>query len=306
MNMDLLERYLAAVAHHLPECKQADVTRELRANILDQLDAAREDSRDISDDTLLREVLIEFGPPRAIADRFHPSPPLILPEYLPIYQWTLILFLGVLFLIQVAQSSVLWLSSDSMSVLRLLKSVASGFIEDGSVAFAVISLAFWLSSQRVATARTEPTERWNPDRLPPLTQNWQRISLPAIFMDLGTNLFLLLLIWYPLWAGIPTALQITETGRWLLQLFSPLLMLGMGLSLWQLGQRVWTPALLKADLALNAMLTIAIIILAFSGPLVDNVPARLTVSITATLLIVALFPAWEGLRDLRRLLRRAS
>jgi hypothetical protein len=35
MTMDLLDRYLAAVAHHLPEAKRADVTRELRANILD-------------------------------------------------------------------------------------------------------------------------------------------------------------------------------------------------------------------------------------------------------------------------------
>ena len=41
--MELLERYLAAVAAELPVDQQHDIIRELRANLLDQIDALQQD-----------------------------------------------------------------------------------------------------------------------------------------------------------------------------------------------------------------------------------------------------------------------
>ncbi len=307
--MELLERYLAAVAHNLPEAVQGDVSRELRGNILDQLDARREQAPAASDEALLREVLAELGPPRVMAQRFHQPPPLILPQHLPIYRYTLFMVFGVLFLIQIVHSSMIWLASEHMGLLLLMKSIAGGFIRDACFAFSVISLAFWLMGREEAPVDGEPAPRWNPESLPPLTRDWQRIGFSDIYQELATYLFLLMLIWYPVWAGLPTAMPLTETSRTLLQLFSPLLVLGLGLGIWQLFRRVWTPALLKSSVALNALLVIAILALAFSGPVFSAVPAslswmpheRLTQSITISLLILAAFPAWAALRDIRRL-----
>lgn len=313
--MELLDRYLAAVAHHLPQDQQADVTRELRANILDKLDAEREAGTAGADEALLAGILTELGRPRAMAHRYCQPPALIRPEHVPIYSYTLFMVFGVLFLIQIVHSSIIWLSSDSMGLLLLLKSIAGGFIRDASFAFTVISLAFWLMGRQEAD-RPAVATAWSPDQLPPLTRKWQRIGLNDIFNDLGLYLFLLMLIWYPVWVGLPGSLQLSDSARFLLQAFSPLLVLGLGLGVWQLVRRVWTPALLRSKLVLNLMLIGAILSLAFSGPLLLSVPqglgwldqAHLSRSISITLLIIALLLAWEVLRDGRRLrqLRRAA
>ena len=309
--MELLERYLAAVAEELPADQQADVSRELRANILDQLDALRERSPDASDPSLLHSVLLELGPPRAMAQQFHQPRPLILPQHLPIYRNTLFLVIGLLFLINVVHASLAWMASEQMGLLLMLKSIFGGLIRDGSFAFTVISLAFWLMGRNEEPAERASCASWNPDTLPPLTRPWQRIDLNDIFSDLATYLFLLIVIWYPMWADLPTSGQLSESARLALQLFSPVLLAGIALSLWQLLVRVWTRPILQANLLVNALLVVALISLIVSGPLWSDIPEvlqgispeRLAQSISITLLIIALFPAWEVIRDWRRLRR---
>ncbi|MGY6553594.1 MAG: hypothetical protein ACXIUM_03630 [Wenzhouxiangella sp.] len=306
--MDLLDRYLAAVEQELPADKRKEVSRELRANILDQLDALRETSPQQSDAMLLHGALAELGPPRLMAHRFDPPKPLIRDDHLPIYRYTLFVVFGILFVIQVVSVSLLWLGNEHMGLLLMGKAMAGGFIGDASFAFTVISLAFWLMG-REQDSGPERSKSWDPATLPHLTRSWQRIDFSDIFTDLATYLFLLIVIWYPGWAGIPTADLLTESGRTLLQILSVLPALGLVVCAWQLRQRIWTPSLLKSNLLLNALMAIAILVLAFSGPLLAHVPERLQWmtpeqlgrSITATLLIIALFPGWEAVRDWRRL-----
>ncbi len=307
--MELLERYLAAVADELPADKQKDVSRELRANILDQLDALSQESPEVSERDLLHGLLSRLGPPREMAQQFHQPRPSILPQHLPIYRNTLFLVIGMLFLINVVHASLDWMASEQMGLLLMLKSIFGGLIRDGSFAFTVITLVFWLIGRN-----QEPTERkscsnWNPDSLPPLTRPWQRIDLNDIFSDLATYLFLLIVIWYPLVADLPTSGQLSDSARLVLQLFSPVLLAGIALSLWQLLARVWTRPILKANMLVNGLLVVALLSLIVSGPLLSEVPEvlqwispeRLTTSISITLLIIAIFPAWEVLRDWRRL-----
>lgn len=311
--MNLLERYLATVEQELPAEKRQDVTRELRANILDQVDAQRELAPEQSEEERLYLVLVDLGPPRAMARRFHPVSPLIRDDHLPIYRHTLFLVFGVLFLIQMVFSSVHWLASEQMSLLLMLKGVAGGFIQDASFAFTVITIAFWLMGKQQGES-CQRAGRWDPKRLPPLAQSWQRIGLDDIFSDLATYLFLLILIWYPVVAELPTAELLNDSSRLVLQAFSPLLVLGIILSVWQLRLRIWTKTLLQSNMVLNGLLVLAILILALSGPMMTDTPARidwasleqLNLSITITLLIIALFPGWEVVRDgfrLRKLLR---
>ena len=308
--MDLLERYLAAVQQELPADKQQDVTRELKANILDQLDALREQTPEHSDEEHLLQVLQELGPPKQMAYQFHPPQPLIRTELMPLFRFTLFLVLGIIFLINVVQSTLLWLGHEQMGLLLLLKHMASGFIGDATLAFTGITLGFWAMSKEQKT-RCSPQKRWDPLQLPHLNHNWQRISLSDVFHDLATYLFLLLLIWYPIWGEAALSVELSISSRFLLQAFSPLLLLGIALSLWQLKQRYWTAALLKCNLLLNVLLVGAILMLAWISPFFIGVPEQLPWltaeqlerSISISLLIIALFPGWEIIRDWRRLPR---
>lgn len=306
--MDLLDRYLAAVEQELPSGKRKELSRELRANILDQLDELRETSPQKPDAVLLHGVLAALGPPRLMAQRFDPPRPLIRDDHVPIYRHTLFMVFGILFLIQVVDLSMLWLRSEHMGVLLMAKAMVGGFLHDASFAFTVISIAFWLIG-RDPDSGPDRSKTWDPATLPRFSRAWQRIDFSDIFTDLATYLFLLILIWYPWWAGLPAAGLLTESGRTLLHIFSVLPALGLVVCAWQLRQRIWTPSLLKSRLLLNALMAITILVLAFSGPLLAHVPERLHWmtaeqlgrSITVTLLIIALFPGWEAVRDWRRL-----
>ncbi|MEE2024992.1 hypothetical protein [Alkalimonas mucilaginosa] len=305
--MDLLERYLAAVQQELPKEKQQDVTRELKANILDQLDAMQEQAPSLTDEERIHSVLKQLGPPKQMAHQFAPPTPLIPIGLMPLFSYTLAMVFGILFLIQVIQSSLLWLGNENLGLLLMLKHMAGGFIRDATFAFSVITFGFWVIGKEQGSA-CKSAASWDPAKLPQLAKPWQQIELSDIFIDLATYLFLLL-IWYPVFGQSLASAELSIHSRFLLQAFSPLLLLGIALCAWQLKQRYWTTALLKCNLALNALLVTAIVILAWASPFYSSVPAQLPWltteqlerSITITLLIIALIPGWEVIRDWRRL-----
>ena len=102
----------------------------------------------------------------------------------------------------------------------------------------------------------------------------------------------------------------TDTALLMLQWFSPVIVLSVLLSLWQLQQRIWDRRLLLSSVAINLAFTVFLVMLAFSGPLLQAGPAELNSlfsvlqlekSFTYGLLITACFPGYEGVRDVLRL-----
>lgn len=83
--MDLVKRYIAAVQRELPDTKRDEIGRELKANIMDQLDALAEKQGALTDADIA-EVLKRMGRPRTVAQQFAPPQPLISLEYMPLYQ----------------------------------------------------------------------------------------------------------------------------------------------------------------------------------------------------------------------------
>ena len=108
--MELLERYLAAVAEELPVEQQQDIIRELRANLLDQIDAMQQDGP-LSDDQL-SQLLLQQGHPVDMAQRFAPSAPSVASEDMPLYK------------------SVLWHGAALLAVVALLKSLGGLVLAD--------------------------------------------------------------------------------------------------------------------------------------------------------------------------------
>lgn len=311
--MDLVKRYIAAVQRELPDDKRDEIGRELKANIMDQLDALTEQQGPLND-TDVAAVLKHMGRPRTVAQQFVPPQPLIRLSYMPLYQYTLFMVLGILFLLQVVNSTVTWISSDNLGLVRYLLNLASGFLDDAIFGFASITLAFWVISRQPSGQSQTCDTDWQPEQLPKAGPDWQHISLQDIFTDLATYLFLLVVIWYPVWMS-PDQLDssrfmLSDHAHLWLQLASPLALLGIALGVWQLRQRLWSRAMLIGNIVLNSALVVVILALAASGPLLQFDAERwqgvfdlhqLERSALITLIIIAMFPLWEVGRDLRRL-----
>jgi hypothetical protein len=310
--MNLVERYIAAVQRELPEEKREEIGRELNANIMDQLDALREQQGNLDKEQTVA-VLKKMGHPRAVAHQFVPPQPLISLGYMALYKHTLFMVFGILFLLQIAGSTVDWLSSSQMGLFLYLKSVASGFVEDAIFAFSAITLGFWAMSQQQPLQQDNCERNWQPEQLPDAGPGWQHISLQDVFTDLATYLFLLVIIWYPLWLTpeqlANSRLVFNDSFYEFLRWASPLAVLGIIFSLLQLRYRFWNRAMLGAGIALNSLFVLAILFLAANGPfLQENIeqwrgvfePGQLERSVLITLLIIGIFSLWEVGRDLIR------
>lgn len=311
--MELVQRYIAAVQRELPETKRDEIGRELHANIMDQLDALAEQQGELSD-TDIANVLKQMGHPRTVAQQFVPPQPLISPGYMALYKNTLFMVLGILFLLQMADSTSAWLSSNQMSFFLYMKSLASGFMQDVLLGFTSITLGFWLMSRFEPRQSSQCEQSWQPERLPKVCPHWQHISLQDIFTDLATYMFLLIVIWYPMWMSAEqlasSRFLLTDSAHQILKWSSPLALLGMVNSLWQLRQRIWSHNMLLGNIVLNAGFVAAILLLAANGPLLQLDPVawrgvfnleQLQRAALYSLVITAMFPLWEVVRDLLRL-----
>jgi len=310
--MELVTRYVAAVQRELPESKRDEIGRELRANIMDQLDALQEQRGELSDADIA-VVLKQMGRPRTVAQQFVPPQPLIRLAWMPLYKYTLFMVLGILFLLQVVDTTITWLASQNMGLIRYFWHLAGGFLDAATFGFASITLAFWLMSQQPGDPKPGCDSDWQPAQLPAAGPPWLHISLQDIFTDLATYAFLLAVIWYPVWMP-EDQLQnlrfiLSEQAHGMLKWLSPLALLGIVASLWQLKKRWWTPQMLLANIALNLALGAASLLLAASGPLIHADAAlwqgvfdleQLERSALITLVIIALFPLWEAGRDALR------
>ena len=289
----------------LPASEREEIGRELEANILDKLDAIAGE-RPLAHRDIV-QVLQQMGPPREVAAQFVAPQPLISAEYLPLYKYTLYMVLGILFVIQVVTTTTAWLQG-GFGLLLYIKGILSGMINDGVFAFTAITVGFMVMS-RSSERQCKQARPWTPESLPPAGPSWRHISLQDIFTDLATYTFLLVVIWYPLTA--PATSFFSESALGFLHWFSPVIIGGIALCLWQLSARWWTPPMQLASIAVNTALVMGMLYLAMSGPVLQ-VGTDLAVGLsalpvekmfTSLLLFLACIPTYEVLRDIRRMVK---
>jgi hypothetical protein len=311
--MELVKRYIAAVQRELPEAKRTEIGRELEANIMDQLDALAGQQGSLTDADIAM-LLKQMGHPRTVAQQFVPPQPLISAGYMALYKNTLFMVLGILFVLQVVQVTSYWLSSADMGLISYVFALFGGFIDDACFGFTAITLAYWLTSRQQPAVSSGCSNNWQPEKLPAAGPGWQHIALQDIFTDLASYIFLLVVIWYPLWQSteqlVQGSLYLSDNVRTILQYCTPVIVLGILHSLWQLQSRLWSRRMLAAHVLINASITVIALYLASTSPLLELSTERwhgmfnlqqLEHSATVTLIIIALFPAWEALRDTLRL-----
>ena len=312
--MDMVERYIAAVQRELPEKKRDDISRELKANILDQIDALESQQGSVSD-AEVAELLKVMGHPRKVALQFCPPTPLVTAQLMPLYLHTLYMVLGVLFVISTVEITGRWLGGAEMSLLLFMKGTASDFLASGYFAFTTITIGFAVMSRsrKKETAEVAGTCKWSPEKLPAAGKSWQHISLQNIFSDLATLLFLVMLIWHPLWQPDSGTQSIfTEQALTILRWFTPVIAIATAHSLWQLRTRLWTRNMLMLNIAVSAaFLLVSAGLLMLSPVLQINVEvlreelgiAIIERSAQTVLVAAALIATYEIVRDVRRLIR---
>lgn len=184
---DLIERYLAAVARELPEAERADITAELRDELLTQVEI-RESAlgRPIATHELEAE-LIAFGHPLVVAGRYRRVQHLIGPELYPFWRTAVRSTLMVILVIYL--------------VLFVIGSIARGEVQGldlpeplllAGLAFGAVTGVFALMERYGDPAKVA---RWRPTRLAPV-----KGVLPSRF-DLLTEVGIgaVFILW---WVGV--------------------------------------------------------------------------------------------------------
>jgi hypothetical protein len=192
--MELVNRYILAVKQALPADKQDEIGRELKANILDEIDALSEQNAD-SDDTI-NTVLNKYGHPDTTANRFYNRPALVAGTDMPLYKKVLIHSAALLFTYAVVRTLLTMLQDDSINPFRLLFQPLYIFVENASLLFLVVTLVFYYVGKS-GSISAWCYRNWSLDKLPP-NPNF-KISNSDTITDIITNSFLLLVLWTHLW-----------------------------------------------------------------------------------------------------------
>ncbi|MFT6991796.1 MAG: hypothetical protein ACJASL_003790 [Paraglaciecola sp.] len=192
--MELVNRYILAVKQALPAEKQDEIGRELKANILDEIDALSEQNAN-SDDTV-NTVLNKYGHPDTTANRFYNRPALVAGIDMPLYKKVLTHSAAFLFTYAVVRTLLTMLQDDSINPLRLLFQAVYIFVEKASLLFLVVTLVFYYVGKSESISAWL-YRNWSLDKLPPNPDF--KISNFDTITDIITNSFLLLVLWTHLW-----------------------------------------------------------------------------------------------------------
>ena len=160
--MDLLDRYLGAIARHLPDAQKADVTAELRDVLLSQV----EDEESRLGRPLIREeleaLLIRFGHPLTVSGRYRKTQHLIGPEVFPFW-WAglkaaLVIVVGVYFVL------VMLIIFSGEKAEAVVDAAAPSLTEALVLTFGVVTLVCMLIER---FGKAAMLARWRPRDLPP-------------------------------------------------------------------------------------------------------------------------------------------
>lgn len=160
--MDLLERYLGAIARQLPDRQKADVTAELRDVLLSQIE--EEEARLSRPQTReeLEALLVRFGHPLTVSGRYRKVQHLIGPEVFPFWWAAIKSMLAIVLGIWVVMTFLVIIAGDHVAPGR--SSSEGSLIGVLIFGFGAITLVCALIER---FGKTAMLQQWKPRNLPP-------------------------------------------------------------------------------------------------------------------------------------------
>lgn len=165
--MDLIDRYLAAIARRLPAAKADDIVAEIRDDLLNRLEA-REDrlGRPLTKNEV-SDLIKETGHPLVVASRYRRQQYLIGPDAFPFYVATLRIvgmFLAVAFAVATASHVVFGHADPVGAALRAFSEV----ISSAMIGFGTVTAIFYALERTGFPA--DYVAKWRPQELPEVKQ----------------------------------------------------------------------------------------------------------------------------------------
>lgn len=274
--MNLIDRYTQEVGRNLPEKMRADIEKEIRSIIEDNLEDESQKTGRPVDEAMQVEVLKRLGRPEKVATAYLPPRYLIGPELYPTFLTTLRIVLSVVaILAALAVGASLGADPSSASNAgEVFARLVSGLVSAMINAAGTVVLIFAIIQLTVPNFRNELKEGdWDPRKL--LTESDpERVSLSSPITDLVfTALAMIVFNLYPQWVGIFNASDqglvyvplLTDAFARYLPWWNVIWVLEMAFSVWLVARARWTNALRwgKIALTLLAMLLMAWML---SGP----------------------------------------
>jgi hypothetical protein len=171
--MDLLERYIQAVGQYLPSAAREDTLAELRANLLEQMDARSEELGRSLTDADASAILLAHGRPEVVAARYLPQQSLIGPGLFPTYILTLRNALPfVAFIYCIIRGISFITSPDPGALLSHIVQAILQFVPTVLLFWAIVTMVFavieYAQSHFAEGEKWSPSATWEPAKLPPL------------------------------------------------------------------------------------------------------------------------------------------
>lgn len=287
-----------AVAQALPESRREEITRELKANILDKLEAlAEEKGREPSDEEI-SAVLKDLGHPQKVAGSFLTGQQLVSTELFPFYKQTLHYGLILVLILALIQLGTHLLNTGHLSVANFFYEM----IHKSLIMFASVTGVFYLLSNPVGGKDYfDPYQCWSPEKLPLATRPWQRISTVEQSFEFATDVFFLLMLNHTLWMSATQLQELTITFAepvtvWI-PIMSAILIGSLLLGIWKLIYRYWTVTLLILDAIITFVSAMILLIVSRINPIVIDISKTQghtdTMQITNKVIEIGLF--WVGL-----------
>ena len=160
----LLDRYLAAIARELPKAQAADITAELRDNLLSEIEEKQACLGRPLNRKELEALLIDFGHPLVIAARYRKTQYLIGPEIFPFWLATLRVVLAVAVAIYLA-GLVIRLAAAHEPLTDALPQSLQTIWPGLFMVFGAVTAVFAIMERLDGRAALM---RWSPRQLPPV------------------------------------------------------------------------------------------------------------------------------------------
>lgn len=278
--MNLIDRYIYAVAEYLPKAVREDVSIELRANIVDMLPENASEEQ-------IREVLEKLGNPRKLADEYNPAKryligPGLYEKYLSILKLVIAIVVPVMTVLIIFG----WLV-DPQTTGDYTQNLVDFFIDVfGSLVQILLNCFFWVTLVFTIIERSgayDKNKEWSLADLPTFSES-DKSKIPKnepILSILFTVLFTGLLFFQPQLIaiylsdgnGFTNAIPLLETERLQLYLIWILLLalFQLGLAIWKLILKNWNTKLAIANAVTNAAGCILVPVMLFDNALFSSI-----------------------------------
>jgi hypothetical protein len=165
--MDLLERYLQAIGQYLPVATRQDTLAELRANLLEQMDARAEELGRALGPRDVAAMLKAHGKPETVALRYLPQRSLIGPALYPFYMLTLSRLLVLVAFVSVLVKAIQLATSPAVAWGHALGGFALGLLSSLTITAVMITAVFAAIEWMGGRAKSAPRRsEWEPEKLP--------------------------------------------------------------------------------------------------------------------------------------------